>query len=115
MQAGLERKIIRRGLTALLLTGVLLVAGATAAGTDGYGSDCSGCTSPPPSQHYGPTYPVPPTPPEAPPGTPTNPPPVLARTGSDTGTLLGIGAATAAAGAGMVVFARRRRLAVVPS
>ena len=82
MQAGLERKIIRRGLTALLLTGVLLVAGATAAGAD---------------------------------STPISPPPVLARTGSDTGTLLGIGAATAAAGAGMVVFARRRRLAVVPS
>jgi LPXTG-motif cell wall-anchored protein len=126
MRAGLESKMIRRVLGALLLTGVLLVAGATAASADGYG-DCSGCpptstpptsTPPvhtPPAPHYGPTYPVPSVPPQAPPGTPTNPPPTLPRTGSDTGMLLGIGAGAVLVGGGLVVLARKRRLAVVPA
>jgi LPXTG-motif cell wall-anchored protein len=116
MRAGLESKIIRRVLGALLLTGVLLVAGATSAAADGYG-DCSGCppTHTPPAPHYGPTYPVPSVPPQAPPGTPTNPPPTLPRTGSNTGTLLGIGAGAVLVGGGLVVAARKRRLAVVPA
>ena len=122
MREGLESKIIRRVLGALLLTGVLLVAGATAASADGTYGGCSGCpatTTPPahtpPSPHYGPTYPVPSVPPQAPPGTPDTPPspPVLARTGSNTGTMVGIGAGAVLVGGGLVVLARKRRLATV--
>jgi LPXTG-motif cell wall-anchored protein len=40
---------------------------------------------------------------------------VLARTGSDNGTLVGIGLGAVAVGAGLVVFARKRRLAAVPA
>ena len=100
MRAGLETKIIRRVLGALLLTGVLLVAGATAASADG----------------YGPTYPVPSVPPQAPPGAP-EPPPTLARTGSDSGVLVGAGIGAIAVGGGLVVLARqrKRRLAVIPT
>ncbi len=156
MHAGLESKIIRRGFGALLLSGVLLVAGATAATADdhddysdgdGYGceydcdppddggcdyDDCyppddGGCdhdcypptttTPPTPVDHPGGhdrTYPVPP-PPQAPPGNPDNPPspPVLARTGSNTGTIAGIGAGAVLVGGGLVVLARKRRLATV--
>ena len=39
MRAGLENTAIRRVLAALLLSGLLLVAGASAAAADGYGSD----------------------------------------------------------------------------
>src|SRR5215204_2382582 len=71
MRAGLDKKIIRRGFGALLLTGVMLVAGASAAAADhavtdgdGYGScyddDC---------------YPTPTTVPESPPPTTTPPTP----------------------------------------
>ncbi|HYF45858.1 MAG TPA: LPXTG cell wall anchor domain-containing protein [Acidimicrobiales bacterium] len=101
MRAGLERKIIRRALGALLLTGVLLVAGATAASADG----------------YGPTYPVPSVPPQAPPGTPEEAPPTLARTGSDSDVLVGAGVGAVVVGGGLVLLARQRRqrLAVVPT
>jgi LPXTG-motif cell wall-anchored protein len=138
MRAGLENKIIQRGFGALLLTGVLLVAGASAAAADhevpdddGYGCeyDCYPTTTtttpehppttpPPPTGDPGPPrmYPVPP-PPEAPPGDPGDPPspPVLARTGSNTGTMVGIGAGALLLGGGLVVLARKRRLAEVPS
>ena len=77
-------------------------------------------TPPPPSTtpdpHYGVSYPVP----SVPPGTPNQPPspaspPTLARTGSDTGVLVGIGAGAVVLGGGLVVLARRRRLAAVPA
>ena len=98
MRAGLENTAIRRVLAALLLSGLLLVAGASAAGADGYGSDGD--------SHYGSTYPVP----EAPPATPTDSeaPPVLARTGSNSGTMVAIGLGAVTVGGGLVVLARRR-------
>jgi LPXTG-motif cell wall-anchored protein len=135
MRAGLERNFVRRALGALLLSGVLLVAGATAAAAGGYGSDgsdCSECPTPPPSTtppspttppavttptHHAPTYPVPSVPPGTPHTPPSSPPPSvsLPRTGSNTGTLAGLGAGALAVGGGLVVLARRRRLAVLPS
>ena len=153
MRAGLEKNF-RRGLGALLLTGAVLVAGASAAAADhevpdddGYGEcyedDCyptpttepehptptteeprTGGPNPGPpvltpelpDPDHDQTYPLPP-PPEAPPGNPDNPPapPVLARTGSNSGSLVGIGAAAVVAGAGLVVVARQRRLAAGPA
>ena len=142
MRAGLE-EFRRRGLAALLLAGVLLVAGATGAAAGGYGSDgsdCHDCPTPPPttaphsppattvpphsppstppdSPHYGSSYPVPPS---NPPGNPPEPgepqrdnPPLLPRTGSNTGTLVGIGTGVLAAGGALVIVARKRRLATV--
>ena len=132
MRAGLEKNLVRRALGALLLSAVLLVAGATAASAGGYGSDgddCAECPTPPPSSvphdpptpttppapHYGPSYPVPSVPPGTPNQPPPSSPPVLARTGSDNGTLVGIGAGALAVGGGLVFFARKRRLATVPA
>jgi LPXTG-motif cell wall-anchored protein len=132
MRTGLEQNRWRRGLVALLLMGAVLVGGASMASADGYGSDgsdCHDCPTPPPTTtpapptsvtpnppapHYGPSYPVPTPPPGTPhtPGTPPSPP-VLARTGSNTGTLVGIGAAAVAVGGGLVLVARRRRHALV--
>jgi LPXTG-motif cell wall-anchored protein len=107
MRAGLENTGIRRVLAALLLSGLLLVAGASAAGADGYGSDGD--------PHYGSTYPVP----EGPPATPTDAeaPPVLARTGSSSGTMVAAGVGALLAGGGLVLVARRRngRAALAPA
>jgi LPXTG-motif cell wall-anchored protein len=91
MRAGL---MIRRMFAALLLSGVLLVAGASmASADDGYG-----------------TYPVP----EAPPAQPDQPdtPSALPRTGSNTGTLVAAGAGALALGGGLLVVSKRRQLAV---
>ena len=99
MRAGLEKNLVRRALGALLLSVVLLVAGATAAAADGYGT----------------TYPVPSVPPGTPDEPPPSPPPVLARTGSSSAPMIGVGLGAVAVGGGLVVFARRRRLATVPA
>jgi LPXTG-motif cell wall-anchored protein len=133
MRAGLEKNLVRRALGALLLSAVLVVAGATSASAGGYGSDgddCSGCPTPPPSTvphhnpptptvptspHYGPSYPVPSVPPGTPNQPPPSSPPVLARTGSTTAPLVGIGLGAVAVGGGLVVFARKRRLVTVPA
>ena len=107
MRAGLENTAIRRVLAALLLSGLLLVAGASAASADGYGSDGD--------SHYGSTYPVP----EGPPATPNDSaaPPVLARTGSDSGAIVAVGLGAVAVGGGLVLLARRRsgRAALTPA
>lgn len=107
MRAGLENTAIRRVLAALLLSGLLLVAGASAAAADGYGSDGD--------PHYGSTYPVPGGPPAA--SHDSEAPPVLARTGSDSGTMVAIGLGVVAVGGGLVVLARRRsgRTALTPA
>jgi LPXTG-motif cell wall-anchored protein len=76
-------------------------------------------SSTPPAPHYGPSYPVPNPPPPGTPdngsSTPPSSPPVLARTGSDSGALVGIGFGALALGAGLVFFARKRRVAMVPA
>jgi LPXTG-motif cell wall-anchored protein len=112
MRAGLESKMVKRGLAALLLSGLLLIAGATGAAADGYGSDCSDCPSPtvpePDAPNYGPTYPVPSTPPA--PGDETSAPPVLPRTGSSSAGLVGAGVGALVVGGGLVLVARRRKL-----
>ncbi len=109
MRAGLENTAIRRVLAALLLSGLLLVAGASAAAADGYGSEGGG------DSHYGSTYPVP----EGPPATPTDSstPPVLPRTGSDSGTMVAAGVGAVLVGGGLVLMARRRsgRAALTPA
>ncbi len=98
MRAGLENTAIRRVLAALLLSGLLLVAGASGAAADGYGSDGD--------SHYGSTYPVPDAPPAA--SDDSAAPPVLPRTGSDSGMLVAVGLGAVAVGGGLVVMARRR-------
>lgn len=136
MNVRLERNPLRKALLGLLASGFLLVGGATAAGADdGYGSDgsdCAECPPPPPvttpepphygppptvphAPHYGPTYPVPATPSHPAPPQDVAAPPVLPRTGSDTGLLVAGGAGALAIGGGLVLLARRRKLALSPN
>jgi LPXTG-motif cell wall-anchored protein len=98
MRSGRDKTVIGRVLVAVLLSGLLLVVGATGAGADGYGSDGD--------SHYGSTYPVPGGPAGAHREPP--PPPVLARTGSGSGLLVAAGLGVLAVGGGLALVARKR-------
>lgn len=106
MRAGRDTTMTGRVLAALLLSVLLLIGGASAAGADGYGSDGG-------HGGYGSTYPTP----EGPPATPTesDSPPVLARTGSDSGMLVAGAVGALVVGGGLVVLAKRRRGALTPA